>query len=112
MNKNLRAVLIVGALLALLAGYGVYLMNQRVAMTAPATGTVLESKFVRDVESRSLDETSIDYRFEAAGKIVEGTDSISGSDRTSEYPAGRTVELCYDPKDPSSSRLNRGGPCT
>ena len=111
MNKNLKAALIVAAVLALLASYGAYLMNERSAMTAAATGTVLKSEFVPDSESSSLDETRIAYSFDANGSRVEGSDSISGADRTAAYPPGRTVQLCYDPKEPQSSRLNLGDPC-
>ena len=111
MNKNLKAALIVAAILAALVAYGVYLMNERAAMTASGTGIVVKSQFLPDPESSSLDETRIDYRYEAGGKALQGSDSISGADRTAEYPAGRTVELCYDPKDPETSRINRGGPC-
>ena len=112
MNKNVRAALIVGVILALLAGYFVYISEERAAMTAAATGTVAKSEFVPDAESSSLDETRIDYRFEVNGAAMKGTDSISGADRTAEYPAGKAIDVCYNPEDPSSSRLNRGGPCT
>ena len=111
MNKNLKAALIVAAVLALLVAYGVYVMKERAAMTASATGTVLKSEFVPDSESSSSDETRIAYSFDADGKAVAGSDSISGADRTDEYPAGRTIEICYNPEDPQSSRVNRGGPC-
>lgn len=111
MNKNVRAALIVGAILALLAAYFVYVSNERAAMTASATGTVTESEFVRDPESSSLDETRISYAFEANGGAHKGSDSISGADRTADYPPGRAIDVCYNPEDPSSSRIDRGGGC-
>ena len=111
MNKNIMAAGIVAVILGALVWYGVFLMNERAEMTASATGTVLKSEFVRDTESSSLDETRVDYSFDAGGKPVQGTDSISGDDRTAEYPAGRTIEVCYNPKEPESSRINRGGAC-
>lgn len=107
----MKAALIVAAILGALVWYGVYVMKEHAAMTAAATGTVLKSEFVRDTESSSLDETRIDYSYEVDGKALQGSDSISGADRTSEYPAGRTIELCYNPQEPESSRVNRGGPC-
>ena len=111
MNKNLRAALSVGAILAALAAYFFYIMGERAEMTASANGVVVSSKFVADTESSSLDETRIRYRFEANGQAFEADDSISGADRSGEYPAGRGVAICYNPKEPSSSRLNRGGSC-
>jgi hypothetical protein len=110
-NKNIMAAAIVVVILGALVLYGVFLMNERAEMTASASGTVLKAEFVRDTESSSLDETRIGYSFDAGGKAVQGTDSISGDDRTGEYPAGRTIEICYNPKEPQSSRINRGGPC-
>ena len=111
MNKNLKAALIIGVILALLAAYGVYVFNERAEMTAAAPGVVTEADFVRDTESSSLDETRISYRFEANGTAYQGSDSISGADRTADYPPGKAIEICYNPEDPESSRLNRGGPC-
>ena len=111
MNKNYMAAGIVVLILGALVWYGIFLVNERAEMTASATGTVLEAEFVRDTESSSLDETRVDYRFDAGGKEVQGSDSISGDDRTGEYPAGRTIDICYNPKEPESSRINRGGPC-
>lgn len=111
MNKNVKAALIVAAILGALAWYGVHVMNQRAAMTAAAMGTVTKSEFFRDSESSSNDETRVTYSFEANGKAIAGSDSISGADRTADYPAGRGIEVCYNPEEPESSRLNRGGPC-
>ena len=111
MNKNVKAGLIVGAVLALLAAYFVYVLNENSKMTAAAPGTVTASEFVRDPESSSLDETRVDYAFEANGAAHRGSGSISGADRTADYPPGMRIEICYNPEDPSSSRLNRGGTC-
>lgn len=111
MNKNLRAALIVGGVLAALAAYFFYIMGERAEMTAAANGVVLSSKFVEDTESSSLDETRIVYRFEANGQAFEGTDTVSGADRTGEHPAGRGIAVCYNPKEPTSSRVNRSGAC-
>lgn len=111
MNKNLRAGLIVAAILGALALYFFYLKAERAEMTAAATGVVIKSEFVRDSESSSLDETRIAYSFDSNGRTVHGSDSISGADRTDEYPPGRKVEVCFNPNEPSSSRLNQGGPC-
>ena len=111
MNKNLKAALIVGVILALLAAYFVYIMKEKAAMTAAATGTVTKSEFVPDPESSSLDETRISYGFEANGAAHQGSDAISGADRTADYPPGKSIEICYNPEEPASSRINRGGPC-
>ena len=111
MNKNLKAALIVAVILGALGWYAVHLMNERAAMTAAATGTVLKAEFVRDGESSSLDETRIAYSFGAGGRQLQGSSAISGADRTADYPAGRTIQVCYDPEEPESSRLNQGGPC-
>ena len=112
MNKNVKAALIVGVILAALAAYFFYIMGERAEMTASANGVVVSSKFVQDTESSSLDETRIRYRFEVNGQSLEGDDSISGADRSAEYPPGRGIAVCYNPEEPTSSRLNRGGSCT
>ena len=111
MNKNLKAALIVGVILALLAAYFVHVMKENAAMTAAATGTVTKSEFVPDTESSSLDETRISYAFEVGGTAHQGSDAISGADRTADYPPGKSIEICYNPEEPASSRINRGGPC-
>lgn len=111
MNKNLKAGLIVGAILALLGAYLVYVLNENAKMTAAATGTVTEAEFVRDPESSSLDETRISYAFEANGGAHTGSDALSGADRSGDYPPGTAIPICYDPEDPSSSRIDRGSGC-
>ena len=111
MNKNVKAALIVGAILALLVAYFVYVSNERAAMTAAATGSVTKSEFVPDPESSSLDETRISYAFEANGGAHQGSDSISGADRSADYPAGKAIDICYNPEDPTSSRIDRGSGC-
>jgi len=112
MNKNVKAALVVAVVLAVLGDFVWHAVNERGKMTATAKATVLKSEFVRDLESSSLDETRIAYQFEAAGKAVQGQNSIPGStDQTADYPAGRTIEICYNPEDPVSSRLKSGDSC-
>ncbi|MBV8687355.1 MAG: DUF3592 domain-containing protein [Alphaproteobacteria bacterium] len=111
MTKNVKAALIVGAVLALLGGFVWHAIAEGRKMTAAGTATVIGSEFVRDSDSSSLDETRVRYRFEAGGKPVEGSHAVSGPDRTGDYPAGGTVQICYNPQEPESSRLNTGGAC-
>ena len=111
MKKHWKAIVIV---LVVLAGLGWFVMDsiqERAAMTAAATATVTRVEFDPDDESSSLDETDIDYAFEANGRQVAASTSLPG-DKVKEYPVGRTVAVCYQPGDPTSSRINTdGGPC-
>lgn len=79
-------------------------------MTASGSATVTRVVFDPDDESRSLDETDIDYVFEADGRKVAASASLPG-DRVKDYPIGRTVAICYQPDAPATSRINTGGAC-
>ena len=80
-------------------------------MTASATATVTKVAFDPDEESSSLDETDIDYVFEAGGQKVSASASLPG-DLVKDYPAGKPIAICYQPKAPATSRINTdGGPC-
>jgi hypothetical protein len=82
--------------------------QDRAAMTAAASGTVTRTTFDPDEEGSSLDETDIEYRFEAGGAPVQAMYSLPG-DRVADFPAGRAIEVCYDPKQPASSRIDTDG---
>ena len=111
MKKYWKAILVVGVVLAGLAWLIVDAMRDRAAMTASATGTVTRVEFDPDDESSSLDETDIDYVFVADGRQVPASTSLPG-DRAKDYPVGRRVAICYDPKEPATSRIDTdGGVC-
>lgn len=110
-KKYWKAVVIVILVLAGLAWLLVDSINERAAMTASATATIEKVAFDKDEESSSLDETDIDYVFVANGQQVTASSSLPG-DRVKDYPVGRDVAICYDPKEPATSRINTdGGPC-
>ena len=111
MKKYWKAILVVALVLAGLAWLVIDAMRERAAMTASASATVTRVEFDPDDESSSLDETDIVYVFEANGSKVAASSSLPG-DRVKDFPAGRTVAVCYDPKAPATSRINTGGgPC-
>ena len=111
MKKYWKAIVIVILVLAGLAWLVVDSINERAAMTASATATIEKVTFDKDEESSSLDETDIDYVFVANGQQVTASSSLPG-DRVKDYPVGRDVAICYDPKEPATSRINTdGGPC-
>lgn len=111
MKKYWKAVVIVLLVLAGLAWLVIDSINERAAMTASATATIEKVAFDKDEESSSLDETDIDYVFVANGQQVTASSSLPG-DRVKDYPVGRDVAICYDPKEPATSRINTdGGPC-
>lgn len=111
MKKYWKAILIVLLVLAGLAWFLVDALQERAAMTAAATATVTEVAFDKDEESSSLDETDISYVFVANGQQVTASTSLPG-DRVKDYPVGRDVAICYDPKAPATSRINTdGGAC-
>ena len=111
MKKYWKAILVV---LLVLAGLGWFVLDsirQRAAMTAAATATVTRVAFDPDEESSSLDETDIDYAFEADGRQVAASTSLPG-DKVKDYAVGRRIAICYQPGDPASSRINTdGGRC-
>ena len=110
-KKYWKSIAIVVLVLAGLAWLVVDAVQDRAAMTASATGTVTRAAFDPDQESSSLDETDIDYVFEAGGKRISASASLPG-DRVKDYPAGKQVALCYQPDKPATSRINTDGrPC-
>ena len=101
MMKVVVVLALVGAFLA----YILITNNQREKrMTAMTTATVTGVQFKKDIESSSLDETWIDYRFAASGQEVQGNDSLPG-DKTGQYSPGRTIMICYNPSDPQESAI-------
>lgn len=112
MKKHWKAIAVILGVFALLGWFALDMMQERAAMTAAASATVTGAVFDKDQESSSLDQTDIDYRFEAGGAPVQSASSLPG-DRVADYPAGRTIAVCYDPSEPASSRINTdGSPCT
>jgi len=110
-KKYWKAILIVALVIAGLGWLVVDSMKERAAMTAAATGSVTRVALDPDEESSSLDETDIDYVFEAGGRTVSASSSLPG-DRVKEFPAGRKIAICYQPEEPATSRINTdGGPC-
>jgi len=110
-KKYWKAVVVVVLVLAGLAWLVVDSIRERAAMTASATGSVTRVELDPDEESSSLDETDIDYVFTANGRQVKASTSLPG-DRVKDYPVGRQVALCYQPDEPSTSRINTdGGSC-
>jgi hypothetical protein len=110
-KKYWKAILVVALVLAGLAWLIVDSMQERAAMTAAATGSVTKVEFDPDEESSSLDETDIDYVFEAGGKAVSASSSLPG-DRVKDFPAGKQIAICYQPDEPATSRINTdGGAC-
>ena len=111
MKKYWKAILVVALVLAGLGWLVLDSMKERAAMTAAATGSVVKVAFDPDEESSSLDETDIDYVFEAGGRTVSASSSLPG-DLTKDYPAGKRIAICYQPEAPATSRINtEGEPC-
>jgi hypothetical protein len=110
-KKYWKAILIVALVLAGLAWLIVNSLQERAAMTAAATATVTRVEFDKDDESSSLDETDIDYVFEAGGQRISASSSLPG-DLVKDYPVGKPIAVCYQPKAPETSRINTdGSPC-
>ena len=111
MKKYWKAIVIVALVLAGLAWLVVDSMQERAAMTAAATAKVTKVAFDPDEESSSLDETDIDFVFEADGRQVAASVSLPG-DRVKDFPVGREIAICHQPGEPATSRINTdGAPC-
>ncbi|HEU0134734.1 MAG TPA: DUF3592 domain-containing protein [Allosphingosinicella sp.] len=108
MKKYWKSILVVVLVLAGLGWFVLDAMKERAAMTASATATVNKVELDRDEESSSLDETDIEIVFVANGQQVVTNVSLPG-DRVKDYPVGRDVAICHDPKTPSSARINTDG---
>jgi hypothetical protein len=110
-KKYWKSILLVVLVLAGLAWLAVDLMRERAAMTASATATVTKVELDRDEESSSLNETDIELVFVANGQQVVASTSLPG-DRVKDFPVGRDVPICHDPKAPATARINTsGGTC-
>ena len=111
MKKHWKPILIILVVFAGLGWFALDTVRERAAMTAAASGTVTKVTFDADEESSSLDETDLDYVFEANGRTIAASASLPG-DRVKDYPVGRNVAICYQPGQPATSRINSdGGPC-
>ena len=111
LKKYWKAIAIVVAIFAVLGAVVVHSIRQGRSMTAETTGTLASVKFVKDDESSSLDSTDLAYSFAVDGKTYTGTDSDPG-DRTADYRIGQALKVCYNPEDPSVSRVNApDAPC-
>ena len=104
MKKWLIVVLILAALAGLLAWIWISEGKRDARMTAKGSAILSSVTLDRDDESRSLDETDFEYRFDASGKQVQGSDSLPG-DRVADFKAGQNVTICYNPADPAESEI-------
>ena len=111
MKAWVKVALILGGLGAFGAWVFVSEGERQGRMTAETKALVTKVTLNRDDESRSLDETVLEFRFQAGGQALTGSDSIPG-DRADEFRPGQTLRLCYNPKDTSetSVRIN-DSPC-
>lgn len=106
-----KLVLVFAAVGAVVAGLIVWESNRLAAMTAETQAVVVSATLDPDEESRSLDETDVRYRYTVAGRPYESETALPG-DKVADYPAGRTVAICYEPEEPLSTNLKRDdGPC-
>ncbi|HET9426846.1 MAG TPA: DUF3592 domain-containing protein [Allosphingosinicella sp.] len=111
MKTWLKVVLIFAAIGAAITAMLWMDSRRKATMTAEGQAVVTGALLHEDDESSSLDETRISYRFETGGSAFEGLSSVPG-DRVSDWPAGRTARVCYNPEDPTVSEIRDSGrPC-
>ena len=101
--KVVAVLLAVGAMVYWIA---VESAERRARLTAKASAEITRASLDPGDDSSS-DETDLEFRFEADGRVIEARDSLSG-DRESNFPAGRMVTVCYDPKQPTDADVREG----
>lgn len=102
-----KMVLVLGGVGALLTGIVVSNEAREARMTAQAPGTITGVEFEESDEGSSLDETLLEYRFEAGRRSVAGETSRPGN-RTRDFAPGQAVKVCYNPQDMRESDIAEG----
>ena len=104
MKKWVTLLLIFAALGGLGAWIWISESRRDARMTAKGSAILTSITLDQDDESRSLDETDFEYRFDVSGKKVAGSDSLPG-DRVQDFRIGQQVTICYNPSDPQESNI-------
>src|SRR3712207_5578507 len=95
MSRNTKIVIALLVVLALFLGWLAYMsMARTAAQTVEATATVVGAERER---KRGDDDTIVTVSYDAGGARVQARARIDGV-RMEEYPAGRPVRICYDPR--------------
>ena len=111
MKTWVKVALVLAAVGAGIAALLIHETGRVAAMTAAAQARIVEVRFVEDPESSSLDETRIEYDFQAAGAGHRSSDALPG-DRTADFRPGQEIAICYDPAVPRQTDIRTGGePC-
>ncbi len=107
MSKNTKIVIALLAVFAVALGVlAVMAGNRSAGQSAAATATVVEALRERN---RGDDDTVVVLSYPAGGATAQGRARVSGV-HVEDYPAGRQLPVCYDPKDTASVRI-ADGPC-
>ena len=115
MPMLMRLVFAALGLAALAASLWLRQMNRKAASWPTTTGTILSSGLEADPHDAGS-VVEITYQYSVAGRkytasriaYTATSDSRPAKERlVSEYPAGRVVEVYYDPAHPASAALQR-----
>ena len=108
MSKNTRIVIGILAVLVVFVGALGYWANARRAkQTAAAVATVMSAK---QEEKKGTDNTILTISYVAGAETVQAKARVTGV-HMAEYPAGRSIRICYDPANLQSLRID-DGPCS
>ncbi len=111
MSRNTKiviAILVVLAFFVALMGY--WATMRRAKQTATAIATVVSAEKETKSGSRGTDNTIVTLSYRAGATMAQARARVSGV-RLEDYPAGRTVRVCYDPANVSSLRID-DAPCS
>ncbi|MXO71319.1 DUF3592 domain-containing protein [Alteraurantiacibacter buctensis] len=111
MNKWVWAVLA----LVVVAGIGILIkqdMDYEAALTGQTTATITRTELITGAGDDDSESTHVYYSFAANGQQWEEF-SILDDNQTAQFTAGQQYPLCYNPEDPSQTRLalQLGGQC-
>ncbi len=108
MSVNQKILLyVVGGLFLAFAPIWYFSSKERAAQNVGAIATVIEAEVQ---QTGTGDDTIVELTYDLSGTPATGWIRLD-DDHTKEFPAGKTVQICYNPADPKSVRL-ADGPCS
>ncbi|MES2989549.1 MAG: DUF3592 domain-containing protein [Pseudomonadota bacterium] len=110
MSKNTKIVIGLLAVCAVFVGLiGYWATMRRAGQSEAVMATVVSAERETGTGKRKKENTIVTLSYLAGSATANGRARVSGV-HISEYPAGRSVRICYDPKNTTSIRID-DGPC-
>ncbi|RYD58120.1 MAG: DUF3592 domain-containing protein [Sphingomonadales bacterium] len=108
MSRNTKIILAILAVGAVFVGLMGYLANaRRAGQSVAAQAIVLSAERELPSGKRKKENTIVTLAYAAGTAQAQGRARVDGP-HLADYPAGRTVRICYDPSNTSSIRIEEG----